>query len=143
MSKAGKFLGLISPVLAIGVVALMLFVPTYGYESGGCRADYVHQPSNPECNHESGTISAFRVALEEGDSTLFRWSGFVVILSLIAAASALVGRAAPVWVCAMILWVLAVLGMVSLIGLFIVPLAVVLFASATLLTVARYESRTC
>ena len=32
------------------------------------------------------------------------------------------------------------LGMMS-IGLFIFPLAVVLFASATLLTVARYESR--
>jgi hypothetical protein len=29
----------------------------------------------------------------------------------------------------------------SIIGLFIVPLAVVLFASATLLTLDRYESR--
>jgi hypothetical protein len=43
--------------------------------------------------------------------------------------------------CAVVLWILAGLGMVSMIGLFIFPLAIVLFASATLLTVARYESR--
>lgn len=141
MAKAGKVLGLISPVLAIVVVALMLFVPSYSYQSGDCGSSYGHQPSNPECSYESGTISAFRTALEDGDSTLFYWSGFVVIVALIAAAGALAGRAAPVWVCAIILWVLAVLGMMSLIGLFIFPLAVVLFVSATLLTVSRYEPR--
>jgi hypothetical protein len=140
MAKAGKVLGMISPVLAVGVVALMLFVPTYGYESGGCRSSY-DQPSNSECNYESGTISAFRVALEDSDSTLSYWSGIVVVVCLIAAVGALVGRAAPIWTCAIVLWFLASLGMVSLIGLFIFPLAVVLFASATMLTVARYESR--
>jgi hypothetical protein len=142
MAKAGKILGLISPILAVGVVALMLFVPSYSYQSGSCRSSHGHQPSNPECNYESGAISAFRVALEDSDSTLFYWSGFVVIVSLIAAVGALAGRSAPIWACAIVLWFLASLGMMSLIGLFIFPLAVVLFASATLLTVARYESRT-
>jgi len=141
MAKAGKFLGLISPVLAIGVVALMLFGSTYSYESGDCRSSHAHQPSNPQCNYESGTISAFRVALEEGDSTLFDWSGFVLVVCLIAAVGALAERAAPIWACAIALWFLAGLGMMT-IGFFIFPLAVVLFASAALLTVARYESRT-
>jgi hypothetical protein len=141
MAKAGKFLGLISPFLAIGAVSLMLLVPTYAYESGGCRSSPIGQPSNPECNHESGTMSALRVALEEGDRTLLYWAGVVVVASLIAAVSALAGRAAPVWACAIVLWFLAVTGLMSLIGLSIVPLAVVLFASATLLTVDQYESR--
>jgi|SRR5215212_2345714 len=95
MAKAGTILGLVSPVLAIAVVALMLFGPTYGYESGGCRASHGHQLSNWECSYRSGTISAFRDALEEGDSTLFKWSGFVVIVSPVAAAAALTGRATP------------------------------------------------
>jgi hypothetical protein len=46
----------------------------------------------------------------------------------------------PLWVCAIALWFLAALAMMT-IGLFILPLAVVLLASATLLTVASYESR--
>jgi hypothetical protein len=59
-----------------------------------------------------------------------------VIVSLVAAAGALTGRVAPIWACAVALWFLAGLGMLT-IGVFICPLAVVLFASAALLTVAR------
>ena len=86
MAKAGKFLGLISPVLAIGVAALMLFGSTCNYESADCRTSHAHQPSHSECEYRSGTISAFRAALEEGDSTLFSCSGIVVIVTLVAAA---------------------------------------------------------
>ena len=139
MAKVGKLLGLISPILAIGAMALMLFALSSSYQSASCRSGYGHQDS--ECNYESGTISAFRVALEESDYTLFYWSGFVVVICLIAAVGALAGRAAPVWACAIVLWVLAGLGMLSMIGVFIFPLAFVLFASAMLLTAARYESR--
>jgi hypothetical protein len=141
MAKAGKFLGLISPVLAIGVAALMLFGSTYSYESADCRSSHAHQLSHSECKYRSGTISAFRAALEEGDSTVFICSGFVVIVSLVAAAGALTGRVILIWACAVALWFLAGLGMLT-IGVFISPLAVVLLASAALLTVARYESRT-
>jgi hypothetical protein len=91
MAKAGTFLGLISPVFAVGAVALMLFVPTYSYESGSCRSGHIGQPWSSDCSHESGTISALRAALEEGDSTLLDWAGLVVILSLIAAVGALAG----------------------------------------------------
>ena len=131
MAKVGKLLGVISSILAIWDMALMLFVPSYSYQSASCRSGYDHQPSSSECSYESGTILAFQVALKEGDHTLFYWSGFVVVVCLIAAVGALAGRAAPIWVCAM-----------SLTGLSIFPLAVVLIASAKLLTVARYESRT-
>lgn len=62
----------------------------------------------------------------------------MVIVCLIAAVGALVGRAAPIWACAIVLYLVAVLGMVSIIGVFIFPLAMVLFVSAVLLTVARH-----
>jgi hypothetical protein len=139
VAKAGKIIGLISPVLAAGIVALMLFGPGYSYQSASCKASFGHE-SREECTYESATISAFRYAMEEGDTTLLYWAGFIIAVCLVSAVGALAGRAAPVWVCAAVLWVLAVLGMMS-IGLFILPLAVVLFASATLLTISRYESR--
>jgi hypothetical protein len=130
MAKVGKWLGLISPALAIGVVALMLFSPMYSYQSGDSSGAF-----------SSGTMSALRHALETGDSAWFFWSGFTVVVCLVAAIGALAERAAPIWVCAGTLWVVAVLGMWS-IGLFILPLSITLFVSAALLTAARYESRT-
>ena len=99
MTKAGKIVGLISPVLAVGIVALMLFGSGYSYESASCRAGYGHQSSgSEECTYESGTISAFRYAIEEGDTTLFYWAGFIIAVCLVAAVGALAGRGAPVWV---------------------------------------------
>ena len=139
MAKAGKIIGSISPVLAVGIVALMLFGTGYSYQSASCKAGYGGE-SSEECTYESGTISAFQYYIEEGDTTLLYWAGFIIVVCLVAAVGALAGRAAPVWVCAVVLWVLTGLGMMS-IGLFILPLAVVLFASATLLTISRYESR--
>ena len=142
MAKVGKFLGLISPILALGAAALILFGFDYSYQSASCTASYGHQSSGQEeCAYESGTVSMFRSALEEGDHALFYWAGIVIAVCVIAAASALAGKSAPVWICAFILWILAGLGTVSLIGIFVFPLAFVVFASATLLTAARYESR--
>lgn len=128
MARVGKLLGLISPVLAIGAMALMLFGLTYGYQTGDSAGS-------------SGTITVFRYALEEGDHAWFLWSGFVVVVCLVAAVGALAGRTAPVWVCAGALWLVAALGIWS-IGLFVLPLSIVLFVSAALLTLGRYESRT-
>ena len=139
VAKAGKVIGSISPVLALGIFALMLFGSGYSYQSASCEASYSRE-SSEECTYESGTISALRYAMEEGDTTLFYWAGFTIAVCLFAAVGALAGRAAPVRVSAVALWILTGLGMMS-IGLFIFPLAVVLFASATFLTVARYESR--
>lgn len=127
MARVGKFLGLISPVLALGVAALMLFGSSYSYQS-----------SDSEGNVSSGTVTAFRYALEEGDAAWFWWSGFIIVVCLIAAIAALFGRVAPIWVCAMGLWVLSVLGIMS-IGLLVLPLAMTLFASAILLTAARHR----
>jgi hypothetical protein len=129
MVKAGKVIGAISPILAVGAMALMLFGPLYGYQSG-----------DSEGNFSTGAMSALRFALEGDDDAWFIWSGFVVAVCLLASVAALTGKAAPVWVCAGVLWVVAGLGMWS-IGLFVLPLSIVLFASAALLTVARYEPR--
>lgn len=137
--KIGKFIALVSPIPAVGVAALMLLAFGYGYQSGTCMDDPA-SPGEERCTYESGMVSAFRNALETGDYALFFWAGFVVVVCLIAALSALVGRAAPVWVCAVALYVLAVVGLISFIGLFIFPLAVALFISAGLLSASRLES---
>jgi hypothetical membrane protein len=130
MAKVGKFLGLISPAFALGIAALMLFGSSYSYQSGNSASDF-----------SSGTISAFRYALEQGDYAWFFWSGFVIIVCLVAAAGALVGRSAIVWACAGTLLVLSGLGMMT-IGVFVLPLALLLFVSATLLTAAGSEPAT-
>ena len=130
MAKAGTFLGLISPALALGMAALMLFGSSYSYQSGDSAG-----------NSSSGTISAFRYAVEQGDYAWFFWSGFVVVVCLIAAAGALVGRSATVWACAVTLLVLSGLGMMT-IGIFVLPLALVLSVSAILLTMAGSEPAT-
>jgi len=130
MAKAGRFLGLISPAFALGMAALMLFGSSYSYQSG-----------DPAGNSSSGAISAFRYALEQGDYAWFFWSGFVVVVCLIAAAGALAGRSATVWACAVALLVLSGLGIMT-IGIFVLPLALLLSVSATLLTVAGSEPAT-
>ena len=139
MAKAGKIIGLISPVIALGIVTLMLFGSGYSYQSARCEASYGHE-SSERCTYESGAITSFRFSLDEGDYAWFRWAVFVLAVCLIAAAGALAGRVAPVWVCAGALWIVAVLGIWS-IGLFVLPLSIALFASAALLSLARYESR--
>ena len=58
MARVGKLLGLISPVLAIGAMALMLLGLTYSYQRGDSAGS-------------SGTITVFRYALEEGDHAWF------------------------------------------------------------------------
>lgn len=139
MSKIGKLLGLVSPVLAIGVVALVLFGSSYSYQSGSCRSTYGHQSSeSEECTYESSTISAFRYALEEGDRAVFFWPAFVVVVSIVGAMGALANRVGWVWVSAVVLWALTALSMMS-IGLFVAPLAIVMFAAAALITVSRAE----
>jgi hypothetical protein len=130
VAKAGKIVGLVSPVLAVGIVALMLFGSGYDYQSANCKA-------LRECSYASGAMTTLRYALEEGDRAWFFWSGFVVVTCSIAAVGALAGRAILVWLCAIALWVVAVLGMWS-IGLWVLPLALALSVSAALLNGARY-----
>jgi len=78
VAKAGTFLGLISPTLALGMAALTLFGSSYSHQTGDSAG-----------NSSPGSISAFRYALEQGDYAWFFWSGFVVGVCLIAAAGAL------------------------------------------------------
>jgi hypothetical protein len=102
---------------------------------------YGHQAGDSNDNVSSGTMTAFRYALEEGDNAWFYLSACVVVVCLIAAVGALVGRTAPIRACAIALWFLASPGMMT-IALFVLPPLMVLLVSAVLLTLARYEART-
>lgn len=124
LEKVGKAIALVSPVLAVGIVVFMLFGFSYGYAYGDSSG-----------NRETGTITAFQSALE-GDYAWFFWSGFLVAVCLVAAIRGLKGRAGIVLICATLLLVLSAMSMMT-IGLVVLPLAVVLYASAATLTAAR------
>jgi hypothetical protein len=132
----GKILALISPALAVGVVCLMLFATGYSYASTEEHAGPEGEPV--EAASESGWVSAYEYSLKNGDYVYFFWSGFIVVVCLLAAGAALKGWVALAWVCAGLLGVLSILGALS-IGFMVAPLALVLFVSAILLGSSRPE----
>jgi uncharacterized membrane protein len=133
----GKVLALASPVFAVGVVCFMLFATGYSYASMDKRAG--PPEVNPEeAASESGWVSAYEYSLENGDYVYFLWSGFIVIICLLAAGAALKGWVGLVWVCAGLLGILTILGAMSIGGM-VAPLALVLFVSAILLSLFGSE----
>ena len=135
-ARVGKVLALVSPALAVGVVCLMLFATGYSYVSMEERATPGGDPV--EAVSESGWVSAYDYSLENGDYVYFLWSGFIVVICLLAAGAALKGWVGLVWACAGLLGVLSILGAMS-IGVLVAPLALVLFVSALLLSLSRSE----
>jgi uncharacterized membrane protein len=135
-ARVGKALALVSPALAVGIVGLMLFATGYSYvsmeESAGPEGDPVEDAS------ESGWVSAYEYSLENGDYVYFLWSGFIVVIGLLAAGAALKGWVGLVLACAGLLGILSVLGAMS-IGAMVAPLATVLFVSAVLLSLSGPE----
>ena len=133
----GKILALLSPALAAGVVCFMLFATGYSYVSMRGRAG--PPEGNPDvAASESGWVSAYEHSLENGDYAYFFWSGFIVLICLLAAVAALKGWVGLVWACAGLLGVLAILGALSIGGM-VAPLALVLFVSAILLSLSGSE----
>jgi hypothetical protein len=126
----GKILALVSPALAGVVVCLMLFASGYSYVSMEERVDPEGEPV--EAASESGWVSAYEYSLENDDYAYFFWSGFIMVVCLLAAGAALKGWVGLVWACAGLLGVLSILGAMS-IGSMVAPLSLVLFVSAILL----------
>ena len=137
-ARVGKVLALVSPALAVGVVCLMLFATGYSYVSMEERVGPEGDPV--EAASESGWVSAYEYSLENGDYVYFLWSGFIVVICLLAAGAALKGWVVLVWVCAGLLGVLSILGAMSIGGM-VAPLALVLFVSAILLSLFGWEGR--
>ena len=88
-AQVGKVLALVSPALAVGVVCFMLFATGYSQVSMEERAGSEGDPV--EAASESGWMSAYEYSLENGDYVYFLWSGFIVIICLLAAGAALKG----------------------------------------------------
>ena len=136
-AQVGKVLALVSPALAVGVVCFMLFATGYSYQSMDKRAG--PPEGNPEeAASESGWVSAYEYSLENGDYVYFLWSGFIVVICLLAAGAALKGWVGLVWACAGLLGVLSIVGAMSIGGM-VAPLALVLFVSALLRSLSRSE----
>ena len=83
-------------------------------------------------------MSAYEYSLEKGDYVYFFWSGFIVIICLLAAGAALKGWIGLVWACAGLLGLLTILGAMSIGGM-VAPIALVLFVSAILLSLSGPE----
>jgi hypothetical protein len=133
-AQVGKVLALVSPALAVGVVCFMLFATSYSYLSMDKRAG--PPGGNPdEAASESGWVSAYEHSLENGDYVYFFWSGFILVICLLAAVAALKGWVGLLWACAGLLGVLSILGAMSIGGM-VAPLALVLFVSAMLLSLS-------
>ena len=115
---------------------MMLFATGYSYVSMEERVGPEGDPA--EAASESGWVSAYEYSLENGDYAYFLWSGFIVVICLLAAGAALRGWVGLVWACAGLLGVLSILGAMS-IGVLVAPLALVLFVSALLLSLSRSE----
>jgi hypothetical protein len=135
-AQLGKVLALVSPALAVGVVCFMLFATGYSYESMEERAGPEGEPV--EAASESGWVSAYEFSLENGEYAYFLWSGFIVVVGLLAAGAALKGWVVLVWACAGLLGVLSILGAMSIGGM-VAPLALVLIVSAVLLGLSGPE----
>ena len=135
-AKVGKVLALVSPALAVGVVCFLLFATGYSQVSMEERVGSEGDPE--EAASQSGWVSAYEYSLDNGDYVYFLWSGFIVIMCLLAAGAALKGWVGLVWACAGLLGVLSVLGGMSIGGM-VAPLALVLFVSAILLSLSGSE----
>jgi uncharacterized membrane protein len=135
-AKVGKVLALVSPALAVGVVCFLLFATGYSQVSMEERVGSEGDPE--EAASQSGWVSAYEYSLENGDYVYFLWSGFIVIMCLLAAGAALKGWVGLVWACAGLLGVLSVLGAMSIGGM-VAPLALVLFVCAILLSLSGSE----
>ena len=132
----GRVLALASPVFAVGVVCFMLFASGYSYVSMEERAGSEGGPI--EAVSESGWVPAYEYSLENGDYAYFLWSGFIVVICLLAAGAALKGWVGLVWACAGLLGVLTILGAMSIGGM-VAPLALVVLVSAILLSLSGPE----
>src|SRR5215207_3091039 len=133
----GKILALLSPALAVGVVCFMLFATGYSHLS--MRGHAGPPEGNPDvAASESGWVSAYEHSLEHGDYVYFFWSGFIVVICLLAAVAALKVWVGLVWACAGLLGVLSILGAMSIGGM-VAPLVLVLFVSAILLSFSGPE----
>jgi uncharacterized membrane protein len=135
-ARVGKVLALVSPAPAVGVVRFMLFATGYSLVSKEERAGSEGDPV--EAASDSGWMLAYEYSLENGDYVYFLWSGFIVVICLLAAGAALKGWIGLVWACAGLLGVLTILGAMSIGGM-VAPLALVLFASAILLSLSGPE----
>jgi hypothetical protein len=136
-ARVGKVLALVSPVLAVGVVCFILFATGYSYVSMEERAGS-HEGDPVEAASESGWMSAYEYSLSNGDYVYFLWSGFIVVICLLAAGAALKGWGGLVWACAGLLGVLSIVGAMSIGGM-VAPLVLVLFVSAILLSFSGPE----
>jgi hypothetical protein len=136
-ARVGKVLALVSPALAVGIVCFMLFATGYSHVSMDKRAG-PPEGYPEEAASESGWVSAYEYSLGHGDYVYFLWSGFIVIICLLAAGAAQKGWVGLVWACAGLLGVLTIMGAMS-IGAMVAPLALVLFVSAILLSFSGPE----
>jgi hypothetical protein len=129
-----RLLGLGSFLAALACAAYLLFGFGYASETATSSAGTDGGVGPVLTTHS--WVSALAFAQQNHDYTIVGWAGFIVVLGLLTALAAWWGRPGPVWVAAGLLFALIVLGLLS-IGLFVLPVAVLVTFTASVLSAAR------
>jgi hypothetical protein len=138
LSLGSRLLGLASFLAAAGCAAYLLFGFGYSYETATGAVST--EGGVVSVTHTQGWENGLTFARQNHDYVIVGWAAFVVLLGIVTAAAAWRGRPGPVWAAALLLLMLAGLGLFS-IGLFVAPVAVLVALTAFALTASRRRSR--
>ena len=120
LGRMGKTLGAVTPIISI----LSAYQMWFGAKYVGSTSDAMG----------TQTLTALEFALKHGSTAIIFWPVCIVVLSIIGGVAAWYKKAKFVWLVAIVLFIISVLGMWS-IGSAVVPLAALFLISATLLTI--------
>jgi hypothetical protein len=133
-----RLLGLASFLAVLACAAYLLFGSGYASETATSSAGPDGGVGPVVTTHS--WVSALAFAQQNHDYTIVGWAGFIVGLGLLVVLAAWWGRPGPVWVAACLLFALTAAGLLS-IGLFVLPVAVLVTFTASALSGARRRSR--
>jgi len=135
-----RLLGLVSFLAAVICAAYLLFGFGYSYSSETASGSVGTDGAVVPVTITEGWESALTYARRNQDYAIVGWAALVLGLGVLTAVAAWRGRPAPVWVAALLLLTLSVLGVAS-IGLFVMPVALLVFATALATSAARRRGR--
>ncbi len=127
LAKLGKVLGMIAPLISVASAYQMWF----GMKYVGVNSE----------TSTTQTVTALEFALKQGSNAILFWPVAIFIMSCIGAFAVWKNITILVWVISCILLIVSIMGMMT-IGLLVAPMAILLLASAILLTIEKRKAIT-
>jgi hypothetical protein len=130
LERMGKIVGILTPFVSLLSMYQMWFVAKY---TGSTSTQYAGSASETTVTE---TLTALQYALRYGSDAIIFWPICIFVLAVTGGVAAWFKKATIVWALAIVLLVISILGMWS-IGSSVIPLAMLLSISATLLTLHK------